>query len=876
MPGPRPLRIVHVTSTPTGAPWMIAFLVEQKRLGHDVAAIIPSLDGTIAPALAAAGIPCYAVDLDALSKIRHTQRIAAILRLARLLRRLRPDVVHSHILGAVVSARIASWLVDVPRHFGGIVGPLSLESPLYRPMELGTVFGDTTTIASCQYTYDLLLAEGVPKERLALIYYAVDQSGHDPALADGARVRRELGIPDGAPVIGKVAYFYSRATSAALMMPNLIGRGLKGHDVLIRAVPRVLESVPDAKFVLVGRGWGDDGVKFMQELKDLAKTLGVEHAVLFPGERKDVPDTLASFDISVHCSLTDNLAGTVESLLMERPMVVSNIPGFADTVLHEKTGLVVPVDDPPALADALVRLLRDPALAKQLGTNGRKWMLERFMLNRSVADLDELLASDLRRAEQHYRLRKTVVRAMAAPFKLWPIVREVRSVLRRAGFGLRPRFMLRTRYAIRQAIKPATASRRADGKVRVAQVAGSWHSCPWFVDLCRGLTERGYEVIAIIDDRPGDLAGRLAAHGIRVHKLAMTFATRLDRARLPIYALRIPLAALRLARILRRERIDIVHSHIFVSTVIARLAAALARTKHVAMAPTPRHLESPVMRATDRLTWWLDDVTIAGCKLTRELYTSLGANEERMELVYYGTDAERFDPARADAAAVRAQLGVAADAPLVSIIAQFYTPTRGAQTPRNMLGIGVKGHHDFLSAARTIAERLPSARFVLAGSGVMETGETYRQRLIEQCRNDDLLRDRVIFTGHFADVPSLLAASDVTVQCSLAENLGGTIEALLMARPIVATRVGGMPESVRDGETGLLVPPSDPAALAAAILRLLEHREEANALGQAGRRFMLERFTSARMADDVAAIYARLETSVVPNVVEGHGRAVAR
>src|SRR6202030_3494642 len=100
-------------------------------------------------------------------------------------------------------------------------------------------------------------------------------------------------------------------------------------------------------------------------------------------------------------------------------------------------------------------------------------------------------------------------------------------------------------------------------------------------------------------------------------------------------------------------------------------------------------------------------------------------------------------------------------------------------------------------------------------------------------------------------VASLLAAADVAVQCSLTENLGGTIEALLMECPVVATRVGGMPESVRDGETGLLVPPSDPAALAAAILRLLEHRDEAAAFGRAGRALMLERFTAARTADDV-------------------------
>jgi glycosyltransferase involved in cell wall biosynthesis len=150
---------------------------------------------------------------------------------------------------------------------------------------------------------------------------------------------------------------------------------------------------------------------------------------------------------------------------------------------------------------------------------------------------------------------------------------------------------------------------------------------------------------------------------------------------------------------------------------------------------------------------------------------------------------------------------------------------------------------------------------------VLPAGEAYRQRLIGECRKDDLLRDRVIFTGHWDDVPSLLAACDVAVQCSITENLGGTIEALLMARPVVATRVGGMPESVRDGETGLLVPPSDPEGLAAAILRLLRNRDEGAAFGRAGRHLMLERFTMARMIDDVDALYASLmrrETVAAP------------
>ena len=149
---------------------------------------------------------------------------------------------------------------------------------------------------------------------------------------------------------------------------------------------------------------------------------------------------------------------------------------------------------------------------------------------------------------------------------------------------------------------------------------------------------------------------------------------------------------------------------------------------------------------------------------------------------------------------------------------------------------------------------MPAARFVLAGAGWGAAGERYRQDLIARCR-EERLDDVVTFLGRREDVPDILAALDVAVQCSLSENYGGTIEALLMERPTVATRVGGMPETIRHGETGLLVPARDPEALAAAILELLADRGRAQAMARAGRALMLERFQLSATAAGIAAVY---------------------
>ena len=433
------LKIVHVAATATGAPWMVALMREQKRLGHDVAAIIPALDGGIGAQLAAIGIPCHAAAVDVLFALSVPGKIAALGRLVRLLRRLRPDIVHSHIVNSVVTARLASWVADVPVHLGANAHPISMESDVLREIEVGTAFCDTVTMPSCAYTRDLMLRHGVPATQIELVHYAVDQSGHDPLRADGARVRRELSIVPSAPVVGNIAYFYPPARSPGLVPAHVAGRGVKGHDVLIRAVPRVLESVPDATFVLVGRGWGPNGAAYEQELKDLAASTGAGHVIRFIGERRDIPDLLAAFDVTAQCSLSDNLAGTVEALLMARPLVVSDIPGFADTVLHETTGLVVPPDDPAALADALVRLLRDRALGRTLGERGRRYVSERFTLDKCVEGVERVMSTRRPVAKGRYRTGVSLVRAVALPFRLLPVQLAVYRAMRRHGFSVRRR-----------------------------------------------------------------------------------------------------------------------------------------------------------------------------------------------------------------------------------------------------------------------------------------------------------------------------------------------------------------------------------------------------------------------------------------------------
>jgi len=889
------LRVVHVAATANGAGWMHEMLRELRARGHDASAIIAGRDGTLAPKLAQDGIPFEVLDLDVLSSRSIRDAAAKAWALLRLLRRLRPDVVHYHLFPSILLGRLAGWAADVPVRFSMIPGTYYLEAPVLGDADAKTAWADTRVIASCEHTRTLYERFGVPHDHVELIYYGADSRRFAPDRADGARVRRELGIAADTPTVGIVAYFYPPLAAGPFTPPHLVGRAIKGHDVLLRAIPRILGSVPDAVFLLVGEGWGEAGRDYEQHLRALADALGVTHAVRFTGAREDVPDTLAAFDVSVQCSLNENLGGSLESLLMARPLVASAVGGLVDSVRHEQTGLLVPPGDPEALGEAITRLLLNRPLAARLAATGRALALERFTLTKTVDDLETLYARHAARLSRSgrpprasgYRVTRSAGRLLATPLRViallrsfrravraprpiavWP-ARSTRSSLgrpRRARWSLRSSTRATVLFARHLASRAALAAHLARriapldsaAPPRVIHLAGATENADWLVDICRRLRDDGWDVSAIIGAPEGGLAAALRAHGIPFQAMPLSFAPNWGRLRVLVYLVRMPLAVISLVRLFRRERVQVVHTHIFNTIVTGRVAAWIAGVPaRVSMVPGPLHLDAALTRTADRLTWWMDHRVIAGSAFTAMRYRAAGLSEPRLTVIPYGANAERFDPARADRHRVRREYQVPDDAPLIGLVAYFYPPRSGWQTPPALRGRGLKGHEDFLAAAARVRERYSRARFLLVGSGWGPAGESYRQRLIAHCRADGLA-DSITFTDFRSDVPDVLAACDVAVQCSLSENYGGTIESLLMATPTVATRVGGMPETARDGLTAVLVPPADPAALADAIQRMIEHPDRAQALARAGRALMLERFEISQTAHAIGAMYERL------------------
>ncbi|HUH12246.1 MAG TPA: glycosyltransferase family 4 protein [Longimicrobiales bacterium] len=339
--------------------------------------------------------------------------------------------------------------------------------------------------------------------------------------------------------------------------------------------------------------------------------------------------------------------------------------------------------------------------------------------------------------------------------------------------------------------------------------------------LMSGLAPGGAERVTVSflrrlarDGRPVPLCTLTAAHdGGLAAELEASGVERLD---LGATRLVDPAALLRLRRLLRDGGFDLVHAHGQDAAVMAHWARRLARfrlviTRHVLEEPAGSWRERARARAALRALRAADAVVAVSRGTVQGLVTG-GVTPRRIEVIPNGIDLERFDPADTAAAgrAIRAAYAHEPGAVVVLVPA--------------VLRAG-KGHPVLLEAIPGVRERVPGAVFLLAGGGPLA------EEIAVAAKGAG---PAVRMLGHREDMPALMAAADAVCLPSRAEALPTVLlEAAAAARPVVASRVGGVPEVVEHGRTGLLVPPGDPAALATALLELLEAPARRRALGEA-------------------------------------------
>lgn len=336
------------------------------------------------------------------------------------------------------------------------------------------------------------------------------------------------------------------------------------------------------------------------------------------------------------------------------------------------------------------------------------------------------------------------------------------------------------------------------------------------LDEASGLRNRGYDVhIAASEQAPIFTAA--SKRSIPVHPVP------LDQRSLS--------SLLSLVALIRRLRPDVIVTHSSSDSWLAAIATRLPGTQLPIV--RMRHLSTPV--ASGMLNRWLygrvpAKVVTTGEAIRTLLIETLDLDANKVVSIPTGADPSHFKPgARADA---RRQLGLPADAPIVGIVA----------TLRSW-----KGHRFLISAMRD--PRLAAARLVIVGEGPQSVA------LRDQVSAEGLT-DRVLFAGQREDVAPWLQALDVFALPSTG-NEGvpqALVQAMLSEVPVVTTPVGAIPELVKDGETGLLVAPSDANALAAAVARLLNDPRLARELAIAARRLAAARFGAPAMLDAMDAV----------------------
>jgi len=359
------------------------------------------------------------------------------------------------------------------------------------------------------------------------------------------------------------------------------------------------------------------------------------------------------------------------------------------------------------------------------------------------------------------------------------------------------------------------------------------------VELLTRLDRRRFEPVVCCLAAGGALEEPLRRAGVSVHVAGFRGFLRFRGL---AFFVRLPKLLSELGRfvlIFRRERPDIVHGFLFWAYVLGAYAARLAR---VPVVITSRrglsHFKSgkPAFLLMERVANRLTDLVIANSEAVRQdAIAAEGLAAGKVIVIHNGIEAARY--CRSTATELRAELAIGQEALVVAVVANL---------------IHYKGHRYLIEAWVEVCRVVPGAVCVLVGEGPVRAA-------LERASSDLGLRESIRFLGTRHDVPAVVAAADLLVHPSLEEGFSNAIlEAMAAGKAVVATRVGGNPEAVLDGRTGVLVPPADPRALAGAVIDLLSDSGKRAAMGAAGRRRAAEVFPMEVMVDRYQQVYDEL------------------
>lgn len=370
-------------------------------------------------------------------------------------------------------------------------------------------------------------------------------------------------------------------------------------------------------------------------------------------------------------------------------------------------------------------------------------------------------------------------------------------------------------FTARQFLLPLTAALECEGH----QVAISCARGPWYSEM----EDRGFRLIENPVSRNANI----------FHHLRSIYRT---------------------ARLLRREKIDVLHVHTPVAAIVGRIASRLARTPLVIYTAHGFYFHENSRPATrralillEKLGAWCGHFIMTVSEEDRLAAIKHGiAAPDSVETIYNGVDTAHYNRARfsaEDRAAFRAKHGIPADAPVIGIMGRL---------------VREKGFFEFFEAAAKVRQRYPDAWFMVVGDLLPSDYDGRRDELHQHIEALNM-KERAVFTGMVDDPAPALNAMDIFCLPSYREGMPiSLLEAMSMSLPCIATDVRGCREEIVDGETGLLIPARQAQPLAEKILYYLDTPDVAAQHGQAARRRVLEHFDIRGVVEHQLEIYRRL------------------
>lgn len=301
-------------------------------------------------------------------------------RMFSLLRQKKADVIQPFLTPATFFGLLPALLnhtkVRIMTERGGFRSRTRIGFRLYQKTEDFLARFADWIVANSEAGKSYLLSRGIDPARIKVIYNGINLERLAPDRAMARQIRHEMRVPANGMVVGMTASF----------SPD------KDHTTFLRGARMIHQAMPQTRFALLGDG------SLRPDIEALVMESGLEQYVTFFGIQQDVAPYLACYDISCLCA--DSSEGCsnaiLESMALEKPVVATDGGGNREVVEHDSTGFLVPMQDPKALADAVLTLLRQPDRARDMGRRAREKVLNRFSLARMVSDYEQLYEQTMR------------------------------------------------------------------------------------------------------------------------------------------------------------------------------------------------------------------------------------------------------------------------------------------------------------------------------------------------------------------------------------------------------------------------------------------------------------------------------------------------